>query len=46
MEKILCNKIAIVVDKISMVSPYILTSVDLHFSKVQVLHKNLSIALG
>ena len=46
MEKIWCNKIAIIVDKISIVSLDLLTTVDLYLSKAKVLYKNSSAILG
>ena len=45
-EKIWCNKIAVVVDKISMVSLDLFATVDLHFDKVKALHKNSSAVLN
>ena len=46
MEKIWRNKIAIVVDKMSIVSLDFLTTIDLHFDKAKVLYKNSSAVLG
>ncbi len=46
MERIWHNKIAVIVDKMSMVSLDLLATVDLHLGKAKALHKNLSAVLG
>ncbi len=46
MEKIWRNKIAVVVDEISMVSLDLFATVDLHLGKAKALQKNSSVVLG
>ncbi len=46
MEKIWRNKIAIIVDKVSMVSLDLLTTVDLYPYEIKALYKNSSTVLG
>ncbi len=46
MEKIWRNKIAVVVDEMSMVSLDLLATVDLHLGKAKALHENSSAVLG
>ena len=46
MEKIWYNKIAIIVNKINMVSLDLFATVDLYFGKAKALHKNSSAVLG
>lgn len=41
-----CNEIALVVDKINMVSLDLFTTMDLYCGKTKALYKNLSIVLG
>lgn len=40
------NKIAIIIDKMSMVRLNLLATVDLYHGKAKTLHKNLSVVLG
>ncbi len=46
MKKILCNKIAVIVDEMSMVSLKLLATVDLHLGKAKALHENSSVVSG
>lgn len=46
LEKLLCNKIAIIVDKMSIISLEFLATVDLHFGRTKFLYENLYAVLS
>ena len=46
MKKIWCNKIAVIVDEMSIVNLNFFTIIDLYLNKAKTLHKNLSVVLS